>query len=317
MSQLKVNTTDGYIFLPSYTYQADSFKTGLAYNTTSLEIQLVVGTGNFYRYTVGSNITNGTAPTGSNQIGFTLINPTGWFVRLQLHNSVYSSLSESSGNNNGILSISASGFGPVSREINFVDSTVSINGADVRSSVGLSSANLDTQLTPLSAGGSGLTSIPWNASWDAEVQSEVQDAIEANHLDHLFAAAYNPASKPGSATALLNVMVENDGGVPRYTTNALEQGPSGSGGGGANAQTIWEYDDRTLTTDEINRTNTTMYSRHISSGYDYYGGTILDEWQISKVNISSSATTTATQSGNPIYGSLEKAWANRLTLDYA
>lgn len=79
------------------------------------------------------------------------------------------------------------------------------------------------------AGGTGdhLTAIPWNASWDAEVQSEVQDAIEVNHLDHLLAADYDPASKPGTATALLNELVENDGGVSRFTANALEQAPSG------------------------------------------------------------------------------------------
>jgi len=41
------------------------------------------------------------------------------------------------------------------------------------------------------AGGDGdqLTAVPWNAAWDAEVQSEVQDAIEANALDHLAAVA--------------------------------------------------------------------------------------------------------------------------------
>lgn len=33
--------------------------------------------------------------------------------------------------------------------------------------------------------GSTLTAVPWNASWDAEVQSEVDDAIVANNLDHL------------------------------------------------------------------------------------------------------------------------------------
>lgn len=37
--------------------------------------------------------------------------------------------------------------------------------------------------------GAGLTAIPWNAAWDAEVQSEVQDAIEANNLDHLVKVA--------------------------------------------------------------------------------------------------------------------------------
>lgn len=62
----------------------------------------------------------------------------------------------------------------------------------------------------------------------AEVEAEATDALEANHLDHLFAADYNPASKPGTATALLNELIESDGGVSRYTANALEQGPSGA-----------------------------------------------------------------------------------------
>lgn len=77
--------------------------------------------------------------------------------------------------------------------------------------------------------GAGLTAVPWNASWDAEVQSEVQDAIEANHLDHLLAADYDPAAKPGVATALLNEIVESDAGVSRFTVNALENAPSGTG----------------------------------------------------------------------------------------
>jgi hypothetical protein len=37
--------------------------------------------------------------------------------------------------------------------------------------------------------GTWATAIPWNSSWDAEVQSEVQDAIEANNLDHLLKIA--------------------------------------------------------------------------------------------------------------------------------
>ena len=67
----------------------------------------------------------------------------------------------------------------------------------------------------------------WNASWDTEVQSEVQDAIEVNHLDHLLAADYNPASQPGVATALLNELIGNDGGVSQFTANALELAPTG------------------------------------------------------------------------------------------
>lgn len=87
----------------------------------------------------------------------------------------------------------------------------------------------------LGVAGAGLTAVPWNSAWDVEVQSEVQDAIEANHLDHLLAADYDPASKPGVATALLNELVESDLGVSRFTANALEQAPSGGGGGDATA----------------------------------------------------------------------------------
>ncbi len=60
------------------------------------------------------------------------------------------------------------------------------------------------------AGGTGdhLTAVPWNAAWDSEVESECNDAIVANHLDHLLAATYDPASKPGTADALLNELIE-------------------------------------------------------------------------------------------------------------
>lgn len=64
----------------------------------------------------------------------------------------------------------------------------------------------------------------------ADVNTEVDSALVDIHLDHLLAADYDPASKPGVSTALLNELVENDGGVSRYTANALEQAPSGSAG---------------------------------------------------------------------------------------
>ena len=102
-------------------------------------------------------------------------------------------------------------------------------------------------LIELGTAGDGLTAIPWNAAWDAEVESEVSDALIAMHLDHLLAATYDPASKPGAADALLNELVESDAGVSRFTANALEQAPAGGGGGGATAQEVWEYGTRTLT----------------------------------------------------------------------
>lgn len=83
----------------------------------------------------------------------------------------------------------------------------------------------------------GLTALP-NASTDApgglsmtNINAEVDTALTDIHLDHLLAADYDPAVKPGVATALLNELIENDLGVPRFTVNALEQAPAGGGGG--------------------------------------------------------------------------------------
>jgi hypothetical protein len=67
------------------------------------------------------------------------------------------------------------------------------------------------------------------------------DDLRTLHLDKFFLNAYNSASEPGNAAGWANILVENDGGVPRYTVNALEQAPAGGGGGG----TDWNADERT------------------------------------------------------------------------
>ena len=69
----------------------------------------------------------------------------------------------------------------------------------------------------------------------ANINAQVDTALTDIHLDHLLAADYDPASKPGTSTALLNELVEDDSGVSRFTVNALENAPSGSG---ASAETI-------------------------------------------------------------------------------
>jgi hypothetical protein len=75
----------------------------------------------------------------------------------------------------------------------------------------------------------------------AEVNAEVDTAIETYHLDHLLAVDYDPASPPGTSTALLNELIESDAGVSRFTVNALENGPSGSGASAASiADAVWE-----------------------------------------------------------------------------
>lgn len=63
----------------------------------------------------------------------------------------------------------------------------------------------------------------------ATVRTQVDDALVAIHLDHLLATDYDPASKPGTSTALLNELIGSDAGVSQFTANALELGPTGSG----------------------------------------------------------------------------------------
>jgi hypothetical protein len=76
----------------------------------------------------------------------------------------------------------------------------------------------------------------------ADVNAEVDGAIETYHLDHLLATAYDPASKPGAADALLNELVEDDGGVSRFTANALEESPTGGSAPtvGEIADAVWD-----------------------------------------------------------------------------
>ncbi len=66
-----------------------------------------------------------------------------------------------------------------------------------------------------------------SAATAANVLTQTTAALVAIHLDHLLAVNYDPASKPGVATALWNELIESDGGVSRFTANALEEAPTG------------------------------------------------------------------------------------------
>lgn len=69
--------------------------------------------------------------------------------------------------------------------------------------------------------------VSWNATALASINAQADAAIETYHLHHIFHTTYDPASKPGAADALLNELVESDGGVSRFTANALEEAPTG------------------------------------------------------------------------------------------
>ena len=75
----------------------------------------------------------------------------------------------------------------------------------------------------------------WNAAWDAEVQSEAADALSAYDPPtkaELDAAVAPLATAAGLAVVdaiadMLDTALELDGAVYRFTTNALEQAPTG------------------------------------------------------------------------------------------
>jgi hypothetical protein len=90
-----------------------------------------------------------------------------------------------------------------------------------------------------------------------DIEERVQDVVEANHLDHLLAVTYDPASKPGASDALLNELVESDSGVARFTANSLEQAPTGAGGDGSAFTAIpwnaaWDAEVQSEVTDALN-----------------------------------------------------------------
>ena len=96
-------------------------------------------------------------------------------------------------------------------EVAGTSQTANDNGADLTTLIARITALIATKAEMDTA--HGLLATP----------AQVAAALVTIHLDHLFAAEYDPASKPGAATALLNELIESDGGVSRYTANALEQ----------------------------------------------------------------------------------------------
>ena len=85
--------------------------------------------------------------------------------------------------------------------------------------------DIEGQTDDIGAAGAGLTAIPWNAAWDAEVQSEVQDALVVNRLDELLAADsdINGAQPPTVGSVYHEVMSKTAGSFTfDQTTDSLE-----------------------------------------------------------------------------------------------
>jgi hypothetical protein len=93
-------------------------------------------------------------------------------------------------------------------------------GAPAGASIAADLAAIEAQTDDIGTAGAGLTAVPWNAAWDAEVQSEVQDAIEANNLDHVAGTATGIPAIP-SGTYFDQIMDDGTATFDR-TTDSLQ-----------------------------------------------------------------------------------------------
>ena len=86
------------------------------------------------------------------------------------------------------------------------------------------STALASLVTTVGVAGAGLTAVPWNASWDAEVQSECADALNA----------YDPPTKTEQDAAFSDIK----GAGWSSTTDTLEKIRDASGGGGGGSTVV-------------------------------------------------------------------------------
>ena len=107
--------------------------------------------------------------------------------------------------------------------------------------------------------GAGLTAVPWNAAWDAEVQSEVEDAIVVHRLDELLNADSDiDGAAPPTVGSVFHELMTKTAGSFTYdqTTDSLEalrdRGDAAwitaTGFSTHSAADVWAAATRTLTT---------------------------------------------------------------------
>ena len=112
-------------------------------------------------------------------------------------------------------------------------------GAPAGASVSADIAAIESQTDDIGVAGAGLSAIPWNAAWDAEVQSEVNDALVALGLDHLVSASVTGTDITNNS--IIAYMVSSAATADWDTfvnTDDSLQAISESGGGGPTAADI-------------------------------------------------------------------------------
>lgn len=102
-------------------------------------------------------------------------------------------------------------------------------------SVAANLVDIEGQTDDIGAAGAGLSAIPWNAAWDTEVQSEVEDGLVAKGLDHLLAASVTGTDVTDNSiiAKLVSKSATADWDSYVNTTDALEALRDNAGTNGA------------------------------------------------------------------------------------
>jgi hypothetical protein len=85
--------------------------------------------------------------------------------------------------------------------------------------------DIEGQTDDIGTAGAGLTAVPWNAAWDAEVQSEVDDALVVHRLDELVNADSDiDGAAPPTVGSVFHELLTKTAGSFTYdqTTDSLE-----------------------------------------------------------------------------------------------
>jgi hypothetical protein len=129
-------------------------------------------------------------------------------------------------------------------------------GAPAGASVSADIAAIEAQTDDIGAAGAGLTAVPWNAAWDAEVQSEVADAL----------AVYDPPTKAELDTGLdaLPTAAENADAVwDEATTGHATSGTFGQALVPVRAGTAQAGAATTITLDAGASASDDFYNNHL------------------------------------------------------
>lgn len=86
-------------------------------------------------------------------------------------------------------------------------------------------SDIEAQTDDIGVAGAGLTAVPWNAAWDAEVQSEVEDGLVVHRLDELLNADSDiDGVAPPTVGSVFHELMTKTAGSFTYdqTTDSLE-----------------------------------------------------------------------------------------------